>query len=676
MYRKGQSSPVPVARSDAAAQNYFYSRTSRSGLPTLDDSITDYESHLHRAVDEIRRLTIGDPIEGIEIAEVVSHLMVRSSHIRDTMSEAILTISNSILRLLGGEFDVSLADLRPHCPPDSLYRMISNELANTGLTESSPITERTLIDLLYLSIREKSSDVIDEILPLLAETLDGLRTEATEMSRRTQVDALRSMMAPEKRVVELGNLIWHVVPAPHEGAVLPDCTSLAFSGRQWQPLLLTASDELEAVVLPLAPDRLAVGKSDHNLNLDMSQYNQYAADSSYAFFLASYNSEELSKLIGQLGGQLQSSFDALAESAVVEAMGNLFRYENGGSRLEAKSCAESTSWNSIVAEEKLQYSVSFSDFGDEQFARTIAEEIHPIVLMFSKCYPISSLEGFLFANDYTGALNRTDRGIGPVRDIHPVESKEFVGIGMPLAVMSDGLIKTRIVLRGSVAVNLISENTALVEDARSVIVHMLASSALRGLIAAKFPSQILKPLCDKFEAFLHDHASGLFEAYFCAMLSTGSERGLERSENLALTVLRRTFQEIPAKRKEYICGGSLDSFFARSASLAVNALSFLAALFGAYKGLGQTIPRSSAVMTFLSDHRLAEWARLFDADLSAFAAQLDSWAEFQELFFIHRHFQRFLAHFGIVPDRHVGPGAYVHVSSIASDVSPFVDRTE
>ena len=222
-------------------------------------------------------------------------------------------------------------------------------------------------------MREKSSDVLDEILPLLAEAMEELRTSATEMSRRAQVTALESMMAPEKRLVELGNLIWHVVPAPNEGAVIPDCTSLAFSGREWQPLLLTASDELEAVVLPLAPDRLAVGKSEHNLNLDLSQYNRHAADLSYVFFLASYNSEELSKLSGRLGGQIESSFETLAESAVVEAMGNLFNYKDDGRRLEAQSCAGSTSWNSIMTEERLQYFVSLSDFGDEKIARTIAE---------------------------------------------------------------------------------------------------------------------------------------------------------------------------------------------------------------------------------------------------------------------------------------------------------------
>ena len=676
MYRRGQTSPVAVARSDAAAQNYFYSRSSRDGQPTLDDLITSYESYLHVIVDEIRRLNIGDTIDGLKIAEIVLHLMVRSSHIRHTLNEAILAILNSIEGLFCGEPDVSFVDLRPHCPPELIYHVISSELAKTGLTEYSPITEKTLIDFLYLTMREKSFDAIDEMLPLFAETLDGLRTQATELSRQAQVDALGRMMAPEKRVAELGNLIWQVVPAPYEGAVIPDCTSLAFTGRQWQPLLLTASDELEAVVLPLAPDRLALGMLAHDLHPDLSQYNRYAADSSYAFFLANYNSEELSESTGRLGGLIESSFQMMAEHAVVAAMGDLFRYKNDENRQEAKSCAESTTWNSIMTDERLQYSVTLADFGDEQLARKIAEEINSTVIMFSKYYPISSLEGFLFANDYKGALNRTDRGIGLVRDINPSESTEFIGIGMPLAVMGDGLIKTRIVLRASVAHNLISENTSFAEDARHVIVYMLASSALRGLIAAKFPSQILKPVYDQFEAFLHDYASGLFESYFCAMLATRNEGELENWENLALTSLRIAFEEIPTKRREYICGGSLETFFTDSANLTVNALSLLAALFGAYKGMDRMIPRSSAVLTLLSDHGLADWARLFSADLTAFEIKLDAWAEFEELFFVHRHFQRLLAHFGIVLDRHGGPGAYVHVPWIASDTSNFVEGIE
>ena len=669
MYRKDQPSAIRVSRNDAAAQKYFYSRPSGEGLPTLDDLMTEYEVQLHRTVDEIRSLQIGEVIDGAKIAQIVAHLMVRSSHMRGTMREAIVSISNSLQNLTGGGSETFLFELPRHGPPKPVYRMISEELTNLGLTEITPITERTIIDLLYLAMRERGSDALDEVLPLLTRTLEELRTEASEMSRRAQVTALGKTMIPEERVVELSKLMWQVLPAHGHGAILPDCTSIAFNGREWQPLLLTSSDELAVVVLALAPNRLAVGKVETDWDLDLSQYNRHAAEASYSFFLANCNSKSFSELIGQLGGKIRTSLENLVKNSVVEAIGDLLRDTDDENQLRMKAYAGNKSWKTTVEEERQQYFVSFEDFGDEEFAKSVAKEINSVVIAFAKHLPISSIEGFVFANDYKTALNRTDRGIEPIEEIVPVETEEFIGIGMPLAVVSNGRLKTRVVLRAMVAVDLISEDSVSAEDARSVIVHMLASSALRGLIATKFPYLISRPVCDQFDAFLHDYASGVFEAYFCASLSTRSEKQLERRESLALAALREALNEIPVKRKAYIHGGDLESFFAISANLSVNALSFLAALFGAYKGLGQTIPHSNAVLAILAEYGLDQWADLFNADLAAFDAGLEEWAEFEEMFFVHRHFQRFLAHFAIVPDRHDVPGAYVHVPWIPSDGS-------
>ena len=667
MYRRGQASPKRVARNDAAAQNYFYSRPSGDGVPTLDDLITEYEVHLHKTVNEIRCLEIGEPIDSAKISEVAAHLMVRSSHMRGTITEAIVMFSNSLQRMINGGPGALLCQLPPHRPPKPLYRMILAQLTNLGLVDLTAVTERTLIDLTYHAIRETGSDVLDAMTPLLKTTFEGIRAGAIEMSRHAQVTALENMMVPEERVVKLRNFVWYVVVAPGDGAVLPDCTSIAFDGREWQPLLLTDSEQLEAVVLALTPHRLAVGKSDAELDLDVSLYNQHAADASYSFFVANRRSRDLSELIGQLGGKIQSSVKNLIEDAVVQAMGQLLRPTKDENGLNVESYARNRSWKSTVKEETQQYFVSFGDFGDEEFAKSVAGEISSVVSAFSKYYPISSLEGFLFADDYMTALNRGDRGIESIETIVPAETEEFIGVGMPLAVISNGLLKTRIVLRATVAFGLISEDSMLMEDARSVIFHMLASCALRGLIATKFPMQVLKPVSDQFEAFLHSYASGVFEAYFCASLSMGSQREVKRRENLALAALRTAFDEIPLRRRAYIRGGDLEDFFAVSASLSVNALSFLAALFGAYRGLGHTMPPSNAVLEFLAERGLGQWADLFGADLAAFHAGLEGWAEFEEMFFVHRHFQRFLAHFGILPDRHPDPGAYVHVPWIPAD---------
>lgn len=446
-----------------------------------------------------------------------------------------------------------------------------------------------------------------------------------------------------------------------------DCTSIAFNGREWQPLLLTSSEELEVVVLALAPNRLAVGKADTDWNVDLSLYNRHAADASCSFFLADRNSSDLSDLLGQLGGKIRTSFDNLVERSVGKAIGKLLRNDDGEYRLKADASPGTKSWPATVEDETQHYYVSFEDFGDEEFATSVAEEINSVVIDFSKRFSTTSMESFVFANDYKAALNRNDRGIDLIEEITPLETEKFVGLGMPLAVVSNGRLMTRVVLRAIVALDLLSEDSTVAEDARSIVVHMLASSALRGLVATKFSDLMLRPLRDQFEAFLHDYVSGVFEAYFCACLSTRNERQLERRESLALAALRQAFNEIPLKRQAYIRGGDLETFFASSAGLSVNALSLLAALFGGYKALGQTIPDSTPVLAFLAKYGLDKWANLFYADLTAFDAGLEEWAKFEEMFFVHRHFQRFLAHFGIVLDRHDGPGAYVHVPWFPSD---------
>ena len=132
VYRKGHMSPIRVARRDAAAQNCFYSKPSVDRSPTLDEMVTDYETNLHRKVDSIRRLELGDAIDSQVIAEVVTHLAVRSSHLRGTVSEAIVTIVNALQNLVDDEARQFMSDWPRQGPAGPLYRMIAEELNNFG----------------------------------------------------------------------------------------------------------------------------------------------------------------------------------------------------------------------------------------------------------------------------------------------------------------------------------------------------------------------------------------------------------------------------------------------------------------------------------------------------------------------------------------------------------------
>ena len=669
LFRRGKSSGIKVPRNRAAAQEYFYSRPSIDGQPTLDDLVTEYESDIRTIVDKIRLLKTGEIIDSENISRVVTHLTARSSHLRETMQDAIISTKDSIQQLLDSGPETSLLKLPRDVPPEWIYKIISEELTKLGATRVTQITEKTIIDLLYLVLREKGSEVLCETILLLEGILEMLGSRAAAISRNAQVSVLRNTMAPEEQVKKLSKLIWNIVPVSGDGAILPDCTSIAFNGCKWQPLWFTGVDELKVVVLPLAPDRLAVGKINSDLTVELSQFNELAAQASYMFFLANHNSMELEQYVEKLGGEIRASIGTMIDSSVQEEITDLFRRGDVGDASEDKLYAADRSWKEMAVDEKFQYTVTFEDFGDEKLLLAVSNEINAVVMDFSSRFPISSLEGFIFAQDYKAALNRPDRGIETSEDITPTKTEEYLGVGMPLAVVSNGMIKTRVVLRATVAAYLLSEHQALVEDGRRILIHMLANSALRGLIANKFPKQVLKPVCDQFEAFLYDYTSGIFEAYYCAYVSTEGEFQLEDRESLALEALKLAVEQIPDKRRDYRLDGDIEGFFNASAIMIQNVLTFTAALFGSYKACGLVLDESSPISVLLAEHELYRWAELFRADIEGFHAGLEQWADFTEIFFINRHFQRLLAHFGIVPDRHDGFGAYVHVPWTTTDLN-------
>ena len=529
MFRIGNSFGVKVARKKAAAQEYFYSKPSTDGSLTLDDLVTEYENELHATVDNIRALEIGSDIDSREISRVVAHLSLRSSHMRRVMRECVLTAVSSIQRLMRGELVNSLNELPPSHPPSGIYQVIIEEVKKLHLSHITRITEPVLVKLIYFMIRERSQELVNGVSPQITEVLDQIKTDATKISQSAQMDVLQETMAPEALISRLSQLVWHVVSVESAGVILPDCTSIAFDGHGWKPLILTSTSEVKVVALPLAPNRLAIGKVDVNQTMDVSQFNRHAAHASESFFLSNHTSKELEKLSeiskGRIGMLTNRIVDSAVSEAVEETLNNLLEDDESVENQYASKIA----WKGEALESEQSFSISFKDFGDEAFGNAVAEEIKVLIIYLSEILPVSAIDGFTFACDYDSAISSVDRGFEIRNKITLAKIEGFVGMGIPITIVSDGKIKTRGVMRSGVAIDLVSHNEELVDNARSAVVHILASGALTKLIANKFPQQILKPVKDPYEAFLYGYTSQVFLRIFFACLSQpGLQLGLRK----------------------------------------------------------------------------------------------------------------------------------------------------
>ncbi|MCK4825399.1 hypothetical protein KA005_57155, partial [bacterium] len=101
LYRHDVPDGVPVSLKKSAAKEHFYSKLSTDGSPTLDDLVTEYEeNNLTGKVNSIRALPVGSKICAADIAEIVTHLTIRSAHIREFVNEGARSMVGVVDKLI------------------------------------------------------------------------------------------------------------------------------------------------------------------------------------------------------------------------------------------------------------------------------------------------------------------------------------------------------------------------------------------------------------------------------------------------------------------------------------------------------------------------------------------------------------------------------------------------
>jgi hypothetical protein len=658
MYRREKHEPIPLQIDDAAAQRNFYSRPSEDGQPTLDDLITDYETRLTSAVNEVRELNVGDPIEPLKIAEITAHLAIRSAHMRAMIKDGVFAMASALGRLASGQLDGGSIEFPAHRVPTKIQEMVSEELRERSLFEQTPVSEYAIGALLYFALRERTSDLLDETRGMLHILLGELSGNAGRLSHSAQTQAMREAMAPMARIEYLRQLSWTVVEAPQPGAILPDCTSINYDGKTWGPLFFAKQEETRAVALPLTPDKIALGVISPDEEFDLSDFNKHAADACHSFFLANMKVPELEGMLGNLGGRVRKGIFEITNEAVRSAVEP---YLGVGDDAASEIQAGGRTWNRGDEAGRFSYSVQLKGFGDEDYAASVAGELGELVSDFSARLPVGALDGFTFATDYATAVHELDRGYGVSKQTQLIETDEQVGVGIPLTVLREGSAKTHIVMRATIAVGLLSEDEVERKDSRGIIASMLANVALDGLITNKFPDKMLSPILDRYEGTIYSYASGAFHAYFAASLTTWADSTVSFYEKLAYKEFRELLDWMPDAREAYHRDGDLDPFFDEFMDRIGSLLKAISRMTGAYKALDRELDRSTDVGQLLVSEELWDWMLLFAHDLARFDERLEEWRDFEEIYFVQRHLERLAAHFSIVLDRSNEQGVYVHV---------------
>ena len=603
-----------------------------------------------------------------EIAEVIAHLAFRSAHLRGVIRDAASAMGEAALDLVKGEFESeSMPRLPMHEVPTVIEEAMRKALDGSDYAKSTNLSKKAIIDLVYLLIREKFELLKSEATAHLGPIIEKFLGNTIELGRSAHTSVLQDAMAPQKQIERLQALKWKIEEFPGGNAILPDCTSIAFDGENWQPLIFVSTEKLQAVILPLSPNRFAVGRASESTVVSLADFNQNASHACYNFFLSSGAFSELDDLHPELGGRLHSEISTMTRRAMSEAVGNFVQTDGALHDISDLERAGSQGWAEAASnhEEPWSYEISLFGFGDEGLAQRLADTVGTIVRSVAQFYPVEGIDGFTFAADYQDAVTSLDRGYVPATEIKFIEDGEKIGVGMPITIIRGEEYKTRIVMRAFLALDLLSENEAERDAAIRIVISFTASAALSKLMQRKFPSQVMQPISDSFEAWLYSNSSNIYDTFFCTRLSANPEKDIGQFEEWAVSSFRQSAAQIFEARIQYYQDFDHEELFAVATDALAKMMKMIAMFLAARAepDFPKTELSESDLAKLLSRNALGDWLKLFADDLERFHARIENWSDFNEIFFLNRHLSRLLFHFGIQPDKLDSGQLYIHVSA-------------
>lgn len=452
--------PRPVGIRDIGVEDWFYSRRSVDGRPTLDDAIGEFERDLGPSVMALRDAEPGTAIDAGLAATTVAHLVTRTAHMRQILSNGMEDILDELETLLTDPARLgAMIGLGGPALTVSAHHAIRNSAADL---ERHGIPTAFSERLMLFMARELGDQLVRAASGALAPIFPILAADLAATVRNAHNKGLGNPLNGWTEALTVFD--WTI-----EGArdlILPDAVALGHEGNgPLVPLLFISGADAQVVTMPLSPDRVLVGRRNDAV-LDLARFNEEASAACQDFFIAarSFEREGLNDGIGTGPAELLAS---IISEAVREA-----------ERTRAISgCEIPPARPRELVQQSFNYTVRLADFGDEILAREYADIVEAVVASLARDLPLHDLDGITIAQDYAAALAGLDRG----DSVLPSAASDALGYGQgvakPVTVLREGRRKEHLVLAASLAATWISPDAAIFTAGVHSLVKMLAGIA-------------------------------------------------------------------------------------------------------------------------------------------------------------------------------------------------------
>ena len=617
---------------DVGVEEWFYSRTSPDGQPTLDDLITDVEGDLSATVNAMRGTLPGGVVDPYVAARCVIHLVMRTDHLRRMMSGAATSLTNELQSLftapsrLAGLFGLDAPELSQSLMGS--IREAALELAPAGVPPS--LAERLMSALIRENgdgLVRKATNAMEPLFPLLLDTLVSKVRDAHNRALETP---------PEGNgwVDRLATFRWTVEAG--KGLILPDAVALAAEADgRLVPLLFTGASDATAVAMPVSSSLILVGIQPGRGAFDLTGFNEQAAAACSAFFIGArpFDDSNLADLIG--------TAPALAiQAAIDDAVSSVAQ---GGA---APPPASERPQGRTGEQNAFSYTIQLADYGDAAHAKAVGEVIEAVVQEVARHQPLHDLDGFTIAADYRGTLAALDRGRPSLPPAKSDALEYGIGVAMPVTVERHGQRKEHVVVSAGIAEAWLSEDAETRAGALNILVKMLASVA-HGTRFNRDAAVTFRP--DPLTTAVHLPAAATPPAWFSARSAAFVAPHLGAAyADLVIDGLEFAEREIANERAASRVTGDISNVTRRASDCISAILRHCADWLGHRAGLaeGQTFPGDDLPVR-LQTRGLDRWIELFGRDLAAVYEHEDAGLNMAVIMRLGRHVDRLLWALGI-----------------------------
>lgn len=602
LHRRG-TSPRLVGIRDVGVEDWFYSRRSTDGLATLDDTITALEQEFGKEISILRRSSPGTSVDAEHTARTVIHLVMRTAHLRRLMSNSIDTILDELKSLfsnparLGAMLGANGLAMAP-IVTDGI-RKCAEEMVADGIPGA--FSERIITFL----IREFGEHLVEEattslgpFIPILLATFDS-----STIVRDQHNSILSGMPESAGWVTELAKFKWTVELA--ENLILPDAVALARElDGTLTALLFSKSANVSAVLMPIASDRMLIGKRERSAMISLSDFNGLAAANSESFFISASRSTD-EGIVGRIGSAPSAMIKNAIEAAVYHA-------ERARTRRRP--------FSKVIRDQKIlskdfDFSIALIDFGDEIVVEEFKNILEGVVGQLARDMPLHDLDGFSLARDYVATIASLDRG-DP--ELPPVTTRALdyaVGAIMPVTVNRNGNEKEHLVVASWLAESWLSTDAEISAAGLHTLVNALAGVAHSTLYSEAARTNF-RP--DTIGREFHLSVAQTPVDYWCARKSAfiSPDQG-QRYADLVIEGLEFA-ETVLANERARTTNGNIDDLMTEVLRALAAVASHAAGWLGHRDGLtdGQEFAGSN-LPERLGDRGLARWVELFGRDLAA-----------------------------------------------------------